>query len=141
MLDDNQLAARARQSQSGRKAIQDGGSLVRQDPSENVVEWDQDELRVDNLCGPSSCASRTYCGIFRARVVAHAHFTPPSFASVLDNLNPQVSFSLSKTLVCPTSCIALICTQFPRFRLFIVLHTFAASHHTPSSPSGMITLD
>lgn len=130
------LAARARQSQSGRKAIQDGGSLLRQDPSENVVEWDQDELRVDNLCGPSSCASRT---VVYFELVAQAHFTPPSFVSVFDNLNPRISLSLlSKTLVCPTTCIALICTQFPRFRLSIVLPTFAASQYTPSSLPGMI---
>lgn len=52
-------------SQSGPKAIQDGGSPVKQEPSENVVEWDHDDLRVDSLCGPS-CASPT-SGIFRAR--------------------------------------------------------------------------
>lgn len=49
-------------------------------------------------------------------LVAQAHFSPPSFASFLYNFNSRVLlFSLTKTLVCPTLCIALICTQFPRF--------------------------
>lgn len=65
------LADWAGRSQSRRKAIQDGGSPVKQDPSENVVERHHDDLRVDNLCGPS-CANPTF-GIFRARGAGSLH--------------------------------------------------------------------
>jgi hypothetical protein len=64
-------------------------------------------------------------------LVAQAHFTPPSFRSFLDDFNSRILLSLlTKTLVCPTLCIALIHTQFPRFQLFIASHTFAVLHHT-----------